>query len=432
MEKPEENTIKSITPYAILIWSLAALFYAYELFLRISPNVMATDLIRDFGATATSIGFLASLYYYPYAFLQIPVGMILDKMGVRYTLTAAAAIVSLGCLLFAGTHELSVAGVGRVLMGLGSAFAFVGCLKLSANWFPSRYFGLVVGLTNTVGIAIGALGGFEPLGLLVDHVGWRNTFFIAMVLGIGLTFLLLITLRDKPNYMENYLQCANKEESPPLWESLLSILTSKQSWLIALYGGLMVVPIIAFGELWSGTFISGVHHIDKNAAAGLSSLLFVGIAVGGPLHGLVSGWLGRRRPVMLVGVLGALISFSLIIYGPFHSQMALGILLFIMGFFTVSMLLCFAINSEIHSSAITGIVIGFTNMVVVMLGSFIFQPLIGKILDLQWTGVMSNGIPVYTMAQYRWALSVLPLCQVLALFCVLNIRETRCKHVVTE
>lgn len=66
-----------------LIWCIAALFYFYEFFLQVSPNVMVPELMSSFHVTAASLGNLAAFYFYAYAIMQIPAGVLLDFFGPR-------------------------------------------------------------------------------------------------------------------------------------------------------------------------------------------------------------------------------------------------------------------------------------------------------------------------------------------------------------
>ncbi len=424
---PDNSAQPRPQAYAWVIWIVAALFYSYEFFLRISPTVMVDDLMRSFHVSAETLGSLSAMYYYAYAIMQIPVGILLDRYGPRRLLTFAATMVALGSYLFATTNTLGIAEFGRVLMGIGSAFAFVGCLKLSAAWFPAKRFALVVGLTNMLGV-IGAINGEAPLAYVVGQLGWRYTMHAAAIIGIALTILNLLIIRDAP-YQQ---QISPREPLFPSNQELVSgikkILRSKQTWLAACFGGLLVAPIAGFAELWSVPFLMQSYALTKPEAAGLSSVVFIGIAIGGPLNGQFSSWLGQRKLIMMIGAIGALFSLLAVIYVRLPSELLISVLLFCLGFFSSSMLLAFVVNCELHSKRISGVVIGFTNMLV-MLGGTIFQPLIGFLLDENWQGKLTQGAHVFSLHDYHIALSLLPACQLLGIICVMFIRETYCCRV---
>ncbi|MBL4647693.1 MAG: MFS transporter [Gammaproteobacteria bacterium] len=415
--------------YAWIVWAVAALFYSYEFFLRISPGVMTSELMHTFLVDATTLGVLSGFYYYAYASMQIPVGILLDRFGIKRLLSIAVLFVTLGCVLFSTAQQLWVAELGRVLMGLGSAFSFIGCLKLISNWFDAKKLAMVIGLTNTLGV-MGAINGEAPLALLVDNIGWRQVMFVAAIVGIVIVALVSVLIYDRPpSPLANLRQ--DKTQPQHFWDGIVNVIKSRRTWLVAIVGGLMVAPVSAFTELWSVPFLQLEHHVAKPQAALLASLMFVGIAVGGPVHGLISGRLGRRKPVIWLGALGALLCLSSIIYLPINNIIVLTGLLFLFGFFTSSMLLCFAINTEFQPSWATGVTVGFTNMLV-MLGGTLFQPLVGYLLDNQWHGKLLAGTRVFSLHDYQLALSLLPLCLIAALIVIPFIRETFCHSFVGE
>ena len=121
---------------AWLVWGVGALSFAYAFLQRVSPSVMVEDLMRDFAVSGAVLGNLSAIYFYAYAILQIPVGVALDNWGPRRMLTAAAVIAATGSVLLASADALSVAYLGRLLVGVGCAVGFVGTLKIATNWFP--------------------------------------------------------------------------------------------------------------------------------------------------------------------------------------------------------------------------------------------------------------------------------------------------------
>lgn len=410
---------------AWLIWVVAALFYGYEFFLRISPTVMVPDLMKAFNVDAATLGSLSAFYYYAYASMQIPVGMMLDKFGIRRLLTIAAICVAIGSFAFSHTQQLWVAELGRVLTGVGSAFAFIGTVKLVRNWFDHEWLAAVIGLTNTLGV-LGAITGEGPLAAFVSHFGWRHALFVAGCVGAVLALLITLFIRDTPSAAgysdtKQTTDAVNKHE---FWQGLVCVIKSPKTWLVAIFAGLMVAPISAFTELWSVPFLMQAHHISRTQAALLSTVMFIGIAVGGPGYGWLSGLLESRLPILKFGALGALLSLSAVLYLPMHSMVLLIVCLFIFGFSTSSMLLCFAINSENNPLWATGVTIGFTNMLV-MAGGAVFQPLVGHFLDLLSGSSAGHIVTTFSVHQFRIALSVLPVCNVLALVVVHFIRDSK-------
>lgn len=392
---------------AWLIWFSATLFYAYEFYIRVTPTVMFADLVRDFHISAAGLGVMSVAYYYVYAMMQIPVGILYDRYGIRNLLIVAALIVSVSCYLMAFTSNIWVGTIARGLMGFGSAFSFIGCLKLARNWFSKQYLSIIIGLTNSFGI-VGAIGSSMPLAFLMNFMSWRDTLMVSGALGLGLVVILLLVIRDTPKEQAD-------DQTEHLMDSIKCVIRHRKTLLTALYGGLLVAPIAVFTELFSVQFLVDTYHFDRVTAANLSSFAFIGIGFGGPFFGALSAWLGRRKPIMYAATLGAIFCFASMLYMPGLNDFSIMVLMFFFGFFTSHMLLIFAINSERHPANATATVIGVTNMLV-MMGGTIFQPLVGWLFDcMVMMGQVDNE---YNISYYGVVMSIVIACQCLAMFLI--------------
>ena len=273
---------------------------------------------------------------------------------------------------------------------------------------------------------VGALAAETPLAYSSAIFGWRHTMVITGLFGIVLAIFILLFIRDEPSAMGCNPLHTKPKFVPSLLKGIGKVIQSRQTWINALYGSLMVAPISAFAELWDITFFMQADHFTRYKSASLSMMIFIGIAVGGPTLGWLSDRIGRRKPIMWLGNLGTLLCLTSIIWLPIHSIALLILLLFGFGFFTSNMLLIFAINTEIHPNWATGAVIGFTNMIVII-GGTVFQPLMGALIDffnISITGLQASGDNM----TLRYILLLLPLCQLLAGILLIFIRETFCHY----
>jgi len=119
---------QSILPW--VIWVLAGLFVVFNYVQQVVPNIIAEDLSRSFHATESTLGNIAASYFYAYAILQIPVGLIVDRFGTRWPLVIAILAAGLGTLAFSRAQNSGTAQLARLAMGASAAFSFIGCLKL--------------------------------------------------------------------------------------------------------------------------------------------------------------------------------------------------------------------------------------------------------------------------------------------------------------
>lgn len=414
-----------------IIWGLASFFYLYENCLQVSPGVMVPELMRTFKVDAAALGNLAAFYFYAYAGTQIPVGVLLDRYGPRRLLTMATAVVAIGCLFFGTAHSVPGAEFGRLLIGFGSAFAAVGCMKLAASWFPLERFALLTGLMLTVGLS-GSIFGETPLALLVTGIGWRSSMLILAGIGAVLLAAIWNIMRDKPETMsEQATAVATAEHQQKLFAGISGVLKRPQSWLVAIYGGLMFAPTSIFGALWGVPFLMQAYSLDRPTAAGIISMLFFGWIVGSPLLGLVSDKLGKRKTTMWWGSIGGLACMLTIIYVPNIPTLVLSALLFAFGFFSSGFLPAFSIMREISPHNSNATALGFMNMLN-MVGGAAGQPLVGYLLDANWSGEMLDGVRVYSVQHYHIALAALPIMMAISLLIIPFIKETFCKSVTNH
>jgi len=381
---------------------------------------MIDSLMRDLGVGAAVLGNLSAFYFYAYAGLQIPVGMAVDRWGPRRVLTTAAAFCALGSLCFALSDTLGWLHLGRLMIGVGSAFGFVGALTLAGRWFAPRRFALVSGLTMMAGMAGGILGQ-APLAVVIDAVGWRAPLIGAAAAGGILALGIWAIVRDHP------LGAAPGhpgDRGPGIAATLRQVLGRRQNWIMAVVGAATSAPLLAFAGLWGVAWLMQVQGMTRPEAAATTSALLIGWALGAPLAGYLSDRLARRKPALIVATGGGLACLCTLLYLPGLPGAALPVLFFVTGLLLGAMVVCFAIIREINAAAITGTALAFFNMTVVGAGA-LFQPLIGALLDLNWDGALVEGAPLYSPDAYRAAFSVLVIFLIAGLGAAFLVRETR-------
>ncbi len=423
---PATSTYKQFLPW--VVWGLGCLFYFYECLLQVSPSVMSSELMRDFTVTSQTLGILSGIYFYSYAAMQLPGGVLMDYFGPHRLLTIATAICAISTIAFGLTDSFFMACFARLMIGFGSAFAAVGTMKLAANWFPAQRFALLTGMMVTVGM-LGAIGGEAPLALLIDNYGWRHSMVIMGIIGIFLTILILVVAKDNPHQLTT--NTSESEESDSLFSSLVTILKNRQLWLVAIYGGLMYMSTPVFCGLWGVPFLMFKMGLTKATAANYISLVFVGWAIASPLWGIYSNRIGLRKPSLYIGSIGALLTSLGFIFLPLGKGFVLQVLLFCFGIFSAGFLPAFAVAKELCNKRYVATGLSFMNMMN-MIGIAVAQPIIGYILDKMWGGEIVNQIRVYPLNAYYVALALLPACILISLFILPLIKETYCQSVYKD
>jgi sugar phosphate permease len=405
------------------ICSLGALYYCYEYLLRISPSVMIDDLMNVYHLTGAEVGSLSAFYYHAYVPMQIIVGLLMDRYGPRRLLTIACLCCAFGSYLFATTHFVSIAQLGRFLVGLGSAFAFVGALKIATIWLPPNRFAFISGLITCLGM-VGAMIGDIVLRGVVDTAGWQLATYSSAAVGVFLTLAIWLFMRDVNPYSTN--RRAQKTKFNELLLGLWGALKNPQIWLNGAIGFLLYLSLSAFAELWGIPYLEQAHGLSNMQAAHVNSMVFLGWAIGGPFWGWLSDFIQRRRVPLLLSAIGSFTLACFILYFPHLSIPVLYIALLLFGILSSAQILVFAICHELTSIKVAGTAIALTNMIV-MLGGNLFQPLIGKFLDIAWSGEMLKGIRIYSAHAYQLALGIIPASIFLVLIILFFLRETHGK-----
>ena len=189
---------KQMLRYRWVCYGMLLLTYIFVYFDRVSPAVIAPELMKEFNLSATSLGILSSMYFYPYAAMQIPSGIFSDRMGPRISVTIFFIIAAIGTALFGLANSFGLIVFGRFLMGVGVAVVWIPCMRILANWFRPNEFSTLTGVMLTVGNA-GAVLAAAPLAFLVGIVGWRASFYWLGAFMFIVALLNFIVLRNKPS-----------------------------------------------------------------------------------------------------------------------------------------------------------------------------------------------------------------------------------------
>lgn len=423
----EKKTFFYTTLFPYLVCSLAALFYCYEFFIRVAPSAMTRDLMHAYNVNATAVGFLMAFYYYAYNPMQLPVGILMDRYGPRRLLSVAVVLCTLGTLLFATVVYYPAALLGQFLMGFGSSFGFVGVMKLAANWLPPKRFALVAGVATTLGM-LGAMLG-DSIATLLRWIGdWQSVWLYTSVVGFIIATLMWLIIRDEPYRLKKGRRIRKEYRHwRHMWIELKRIAANGQFWLNGLIGGLLYLPLTIFGASWGIMFLEQGYHLKSEPAGGIISMIFLGMAIGGPFVGWFSERVKRRKIFFQVGAFFSCIFSYIIVNIPNLTPANLSILFFLIGIFISAEILVFAVGHEITADKAAGTAVAGTNFLV-MLGSGILPPIIGGLLDYNWEGGVVKGVHVFSLSDYRIALSVVPLSLFLAFMLSFFMKETYCKH----
>lgn len=358
-----------------LNWGATTSFVLFQFFLQTASGLMAAGWQADFQLTTTEVGSLSAAFFISYVIMQIPVGFAYDRFGARKILITASILLCTGTFALAFSQVYWQAFFARMIMGIGSAFGFVGMLYVTASWFSGRHFALLVGISETLammGVALGEVG----MAWIISHYGWRFTMMIGGWCALGVALFVIIFVRDHASQLTK----ENKES-----EQSLSFVAA-------------IKDVIGNKQIWGVPFFLHQHHpISLHTAGIMMSMVFIGIGIGGPFNAwLVQRW-KKRQVLMSLFALITTILFGMILYMPGLPLWSLSILLGLLGFFSSTYIQVFAVVKDAVAVGVRATALSTTNMLL-MASAPLLQPLVGKLLQLNYTFPQALSVIFFLLA----------------------------------
>ena len=377
-----------------LAWFAASLFYYYQYILRVAPNVLGHDMRIEFGITADQFASLGSLYLLAYSLMQIPLGILTDKIGVRRMVIISIIGCILGGLLFARTEIFAITQFSRILIGASSAAALMCALKLIADEFPLGKRGILMGITLTMGTA-GAMSSKKFVEGLGQEWGWRDASLFSVVLGV---IMLILSIALIPR-TKTKLQDVHKQHEGSMYETLMSIMKHRYIMTYAVIAIGLYSPLAVFGDLWGGSFLSRKFSLAESEATSASLLLYFGLGIGS----IVIPWYGEKfkiiNEIIIVCSVGILGTLSLLVYGPAFDLQTLKMIMIAIGVFGGAEMLCFTAALQYSKVTNSGEIIGVVNTLN-MLGAAALAQVVGALLDYKWAGKFVDHTNYYSASDY--------------------------------
>ena len=342
-----------------------------EIILRIFPNIITASLQQHFNLLGTGLGLLSASYIAGYGLGQIPAGILIDRFGLRIV-PQAYIIASLCLAVFIGCDQFIAACACRFVMGLFTAFAFLGCVKIIFSSFSLKNHALFIGLTAT----IGALGGIicnSGLNIIAHLLTWH--WMLWAVFSCSLINALLLW------YFIGYIPFEPNRLKTRWIKSLNVIFKNRRNWTIGLCAALIYLPFALFNDLWGQPFFQVVAHFNVIQSGWLISAVWGGWIIGSTLLGLLNRYYFSIPKLVFCCLLLQLIDLTCLKIWPAPWAYS-GLLVFslILGFSAASMNLCYAWGGQINPKTASASTTAFINtlVTVVVLGAL---PGMGRLLD---------------------------------------------------
>ena len=383
--------------------------------------MIALDIQSSFGITGTLLGVLGSAYFYSYAIMQLPTGLMADSWGPRKTVSVFLLLAGIGSALMGVAPNLTVAIVGRILVGIGVSTVFVCNFKLLSEWFTPRQFIIMGSVFMSTG-GIGALSSSAPLAWISNVIGWRMTFISVGVITLLMAVLVYAFVRNRPSEMGlPPLNPERREETkgPGLLNGLKMVLTSARFWPPAIWAFCIIGISFAIGGLWGGPYLMQVYGYSKTKAGGILSTFALALIFASPALGWFANRFGRKSVLIGCSVVLAIVSGIMGVYVDAMNLPALYVLffsLFVSGGAVGPVMATIA--KELFPISISGTAVGAINLFP-FAGAAVFQVFIGAVLTAR-----SPGQGQYTAAGFRYMFLICLAGAVLSLAAALTMKET--------
>jgi sugar phosphate permease len=397
------------------------LCYILVFFHRLCPAVIALDIQASFGLSGTLLGVLGSAYFYAYAIMQLPTGLLADSWGPRKTVSSFFILAGIGSILMGVAPSLSAAIVGRIMVGIGVSTVFVCNFKLLSEWFTPRQF-LIMGAAFMVTGGLGALSSSAPLAWISNAIGWRMALVLVGAITLLMAGLVHGFVRDRPEEI-GLTPVKSKDavltEKIGLMDGMKMVILSGRFWPIAIWAFCVVGISFAVGGLWGGPYLMHVYGLSKTAAGGVLSTFALALILGSPLF----GWLGNRwgrKPILIFCSAALMAVCGLMSWRVDTLPLPAIYILFFCFFVTGGAIgpVVATVSKELFPIAIAGTSVGIVNLFP-FAGATFFQILIGAVLTAQ-----SHGNPTYSALGYKYMFLICLSGATLSLATAIIMKET--------
>ncbi len=393
----------------------ASLLFFYEFIQGTMFASIADQVMRDFHIVADKMVYLSSAYYLSNVIFLFAAGILLDRYSAKKMLIWAMFFCVLSTFVLARTESFTIAFLCRFVIGIGSAFCFLGPIRIATRWFLPKQMAFVTGIVVTMAMSGGMLAQY-PLMKLVLNIGWRDALINVSWMGVVMLIAMLRLIQDKPDdYREPMVEKIN------LLQLTKKAYLNRETFLSGLYASLMNMGVAIFGAVMGQLYLAQRLSVTQEKAAMVNGMLFLGAMVGGPLIGFWSDKMGRRLLPMQTGALVSLSIALAILYVPVTVS-GMAVLFFLLGLATSSQVISFPLVAEKSQPMLIASSISLVS-IILQGGYIVYQNIYGFVLMQDSAVKIINGAPSYSLAAYQLATLILPISFFIAFLVLFGLKE---------
>ena len=390
------SMVKHASMASWAVWLITSFFLFFDILLRVFPNIMVKALQAHFTLDAAELSTLSASFMWAYGLMQLPAGMLIDRFGTKVMLSIGALIAAAGVFILSLTSHFWIACAGRFLMGVGAAFAFLGCMQVILTRFPEGQRALLAGLTMTVG-ALGGIVCNTVLLRLEPVLGYHGMLWLISGFGVFLAVMILLFVSAP---------IAGKS-GQSVWHSFFYIVKQPSAWALGLLCGLIYLPYAIFNDLWGISFLRVVDGFHRIPAGYLITSIWLGWVIGSPIIGyLADRWQNPWRVMWLTTLVQIVVVVFLLFFKlPFTLTL---LVTFCLGVTASSMALCYISGQMVHRNSAAGVssafINGFVSLVV-----FVTLPIIGYLMDYMAAKQAIHPLAILNYKPLDFQVGLIPL-----------------------
>ena len=362
---------KSVSVRAACMMIVLGMAYFFSNFHRLSLSVIGDVIAADYSLSASQLATLGSAIFYSYALMQIPCGVIADRIPAKKLIAGSCVLAAAATIWFSCASGFTSLVLARVLTGIATALVYVPALTVIRKQFGDHIYGTMTGIMVAMG-QLGSVCASAPLKFLTDLFNWQITFLmigaISLVLAIAAWFLIM---------------------NPPAASPSPTTAQRKGDWRAAFTAGCLSIAFwflitggtrLSFQSLWGSRYFTQAQGIDASQSSIYLMIISIGCIVGSVILGRVADRIGNIKTVVWSTLVFALLWGAFALLPANSSPLLTGLLCLILGAtgaggFTVG----FSCIRLFAGKENTGIVTGINNCCAFM-GSAIFTQLNGFIM----------------------------------------------------
>lgn len=399
-----------------ITWIISVIFFLYEFLLRTILGTYQNPIKLDLNLTSFEFTTLSTtIFLIIYAFMQIPVGIIVNNIGLKKSLLIGSFLCFISCIGFSISNYF-FATIFRMLMGFGASFGFISLLISVYQWINPKYRAVFIGLSQLIG-TLGPIIAAGPLNFISTNteITWRIIFLSLGIIGVAIFILILFFVKSIPQKNNQYIILHKPQK---IINVVKKLFFKTQPWLIALTSACLYFSIEYLSEN-EGKFYLENKGFSSNNASYIISITWIGYALGCPIIGLLSDTLERRKlTISLCGFL-AILSTVFIVYSQKNDYFFYAF--FILGISASGQSICFSLIAEQFKKELVAIGFGLNNTVITLF-SAINASLIALVIDYK------NNTNINYLENLSFAFHSLIIIVIIGFFIsVLFIKETFCK-----